>query len=81
MNGQDVMDKYESGLRVKITKDEDTGGLFINPKYLDNRSVGKTGKVLGYVPGHGGDVWWVEHDGESGVAAYCYNEFEEIPVA
>lgn len=78
MNSQDVMDKYESGLRVRITKDEGTMGMMIAAKNLNNRAVGKTGKVKGYAPGHGGDVWWIEHDDGSGAAAYCHTEFEEI---
>jgi hypothetical protein len=38
------------------------------------RAVGKIGTVLNYVPGRGGDVWFVQQD--NGVAAYCFTELE-----
>jgi hypothetical protein len=37
--------------------------------------VGVEGTVTGYVPGHGGDAWWVQHD-DGSVAAYWYPELE-----
>lgn len=77
MDGQEVMDKYQQGLRVRITRDEGTMGMMIAPKYLSTRRVGATGTVKSWVPGHGGDVWWIEHD-DGSVAAYCFTEFEEV---
>jgi len=77
MEGQDVMNRYQSGLRVRITKDEGTTGLMIAPKNLEARGVDKIGVVTGYVPGHGGDVWWVRHD-DGSVGAYVFTEFEEV---
>ena len=73
MDLQDV----KVGLKVKITKLRSTSGMMIHPKRLAVRKAGAKGTVLGYVPGHGGDVWWIEHvDGQ--VGAYCYDEFKPI---
>ena len=77
MNCNDV----KPGLRVKITQLGKTDGILVVKHHLDCRKVGVTGTVAGYVGGHGGDVWWVEHDGDEQpkvVGAYCYNEFEPI---
>jgi len=52
---------------------ESTDGMLINCKHLDVRRPNATGRYIGWVPGHGGDVWWVEHD-DGIVAAYSYNE-------
>lgn len=32
-----------------------------------------------YVAGHGGDVWFVKHDGTDEVGAYALSELDEIP--
>ena len=72
------LSKVKEGLKVKVTKLGDTMGFLIKPKHLDIRKVGVTGTVVGYVPGHGGDVWFVKHDGEENVVgAYMFDEFEE----
>lgn len=73
--------EVKQGMRVKVTKLESTNGMMINPRHLDLRREGAIGTVKGYVPGHGGDVWWVEHDSpakEPEVSAYCYTEFEPV---
>ncbi len=72
------LDKVKVGLRVKITQLGDTKGIYVKPKHLKCRKLGVTGTVLNYVPGHGGDVWWVEHDKDSQVGAYAFDEFEEV---
>lgn len=69
------------GLRVRIAM-LDTAlvkGLLVKPRHLEVRALGKTGIVKGYVPGHGGDVWWVQHDGSDEVGAYCFTEMEQLP--
>ena len=40
-------------------------GLFVSPERKARRRVGARGLVYGYVAGHGGDVWWVCHDGKT----------------
>ena len=71
MNKNDV----KPGLRVKVICLGNTTGMLIDKKYLDNRTVGITGVIGGYVPGHGGDVWWLNQD-NGNIGAYLFNEFE-----
>jgi hypothetical protein len=47
---------------VVVYRLEDTTGMLVNPKYLATRMCGARGKVERWVPGHGGDLWWVTHD-------------------
>jgi hypothetical protein len=42
------------------------------------RAPGITGVVASYVPGHGGDVWFVRHDNTLDVGAYIFTELEPI---
>ena len=67
----------QPGMKVKIVSDDGTEGMFVNPQYIQNRKIGMTGIVKGWVPGHGGDVWFVEHDDNS-VAVYCFTELKKI---
>jgi len=50
--------------------------MFITQKYLENRRAEAIGTINSYVPGHGGDVWWVIHD-DGTTAAYCVTEMRE----
>lgn len=59
---------------------EDTTGYIVPEGSLDQRRPGLWGMVKGFVPGHGGDVWWVEHP-DGTVAPYCYTEFTAAPGA
>ena len=63
------------GLEVRITKLGDTRGMNINTEYLETRTINATGIIVGYVSGHGGDVWWIDH-GNKVIGAYAYDEFE-----
>ena len=74
----DVND-FQKGLKVCVVNDYGTEGMLINPQHLAIRQLGKVGTVLNYVPGHGGDVWFVQQD--NGVAAYCFNELEPANTA
>lgn len=71
----DDINKINIGIKVVVSKLEDEKGMMIKQYLLNNRRLGAKGRVLDYVPGHGGDVWWVKH--ESGVVApYCFTELE-----
>lgn len=70
------VNEIKKGLKVKVVLDDGTQGMTIKPEILSRRGVGKVGVVQGYVPGHGGDVWFVEHN--DGVAAYCFTEIEPL---
>ncbi len=72
------LNNVKVGLQVKVVKLGDTKGMLIKPQHLDVRQVGITGTITGYVPGHGGDVWWVKHDESDNVGAYVFDEFEAI---
>lgn len=43
---------------------------------LEMRAAHMTGIVIGYVPGFGGDVWFVKHSLTNDVVPYSYEELE-----
>ena len=63
------------GLRVRTVDLEGTAGMQIHHKHLNERAEGVAGTVAGWVPGHGGDVWFVDQGG-AWVQAYCFNELQ-----
>lgn len=69
-------DDVKQDMKVKTVKLRKTTGMIINEKHLTVRKRGITGTVLGRVPGHGGEVWFVKHDGSEDIGAYCFNELE-----
>lgn len=62
---------------VTIDKLESTDGMMIAAKHLNERRPGTPGQLLDYVPGHGGDVWFVEHEGAAVAAVYSLAEMRE----
>ena len=62
------------GQRIVTTELGPTAGMMISPKHLAVRQQGKQGEILSYVPGHGGDVWWVKHIDDGTIAAYSVSE-------
>lgn len=64
------------GMRVEVKRLGTTKGMLINTTNLNVRAIGVKGRILGPVPGHGGDVWWIAHDDEN-TGAYVYDEFEQ----
>lgn len=67
------------GMKVVISKLKETRGIVVNQRHLDCRKIGVIGTVRWCVPGHGGDVWWVAHDGTNEIGAYCFTEIEPAP--
>ena len=70
-----------NGTLVRTHKALDsTRGMMISQRHLDARVADKPGKITGVVPGHGGDVYWVQHEEVIGTvpAAYCFSEFELV---
>jgi hypothetical protein len=57
---------------------ESTNGMMVNPLHLSARKPNAEGVVEGCVPGHGGDVYWVRHEGDDVAATYCFTEFELV---
>jgi len=37
-------------------------GMLVKPQHLENRRFNTPGVIGGWVPGHGGDVYWVSHE-------------------
>jgi len=66
----------ENGSKV-VTHAElgSTAGMMVKHEYIAARRPSAKGTMRGWVPGHGGDVWWVEHE-DGSVAAYCFDELE-----
>ena len=71
--------QVKPGLRVRTVELGSTKSMIIPQEYLDIRREGITGSVLGHVPGHGGEVWFVQHDGSSkDTGAYHFKEVEPV---
>lgn len=73
------------GTRIRTRKDftpSDTRGFLVADRHLMARKRNALGLIEGWVPGHGGDVYWVRHaEGDARadpcpVAAYLYTEFD-----
>jgi hypothetical protein len=68
----------EIGTKLKThDKLESENGLMVHPRHLANRKTSTECVYLGHVPGHGGDVWWCEHEAGK-VAAYSFTEVEFV---
>ena len=63
------------------SKLDPTTGFSISSKHIDLRKPKTSGEIYGVVAGHGGDVYWVRHEGDVYPAAYCYSEFELVAEA
>lgn len=74
-----MLSSPKEDLRVKTSSVlESTKGMIVSAKAISNRKPDTLGRIIGYVPGHGGDVWWVEHDDDHMVAPYCVTEMTEL---
>lgn len=70
----------EKGTKIRTnTVLESTSGMRVHPGHLSARRPDLPGIITGVVPGHGGDVYWVRHEGLENSAAYCFTEFELDP--
>ncbi|HBI25646.1 MAG: hypothetical protein UT41_C0001G0234 [Candidatus Wolfebacteria bacterium GW2011_GWC2_39_22] len=67
--------QVKEGISIKTTALKSTKGMLVKHEYLAARKAGATGIVMGFVPGHGGDVWWIKHE-DGSIGAYCFNEFK-----
>ena len=71
-------DQLKEGMKVRTVELKGEDGFLIHPRHLQCRKAGINGTLRGYVAGHGGDVWWIHHDGSTDVGAYSLEEFEEL---
>lgn len=73
----------EAGTRIRTDKVLGSpAGIFVKEKYLQERKPDTVGIIRGWVAGHGGDIYWVQHEGcegTDGIAAYGWMEFELEP--
>jgi hypothetical protein len=65
------------GMRIVINDIKGTKGFNVAREHIDNRALHARGIILGYISGHGGEVYAVKHDNGS-IAVYHYSEFERI---
>jgi hypothetical protein len=74
-----MLSSPKEDLRIKTANVlESTQGMIVPVTNLNNRKPGMLGRITGYVPGHGGDVWWVEHDEDHLIAPYSVMEMSEL---
>jgi hypothetical protein len=73
------------GKRIRThEKLETTQGMLVAQRHLNGRRPNALGIIISWVPGHGGDAYWIRHvEGPSSadpspVAAYCFTEFEFV---
>jgi hypothetical protein len=74
--------KPQERLRV-ASKLEPTTGMIVPQTRLQKRRPDAVGTEHGYVGGHGGDVWWLRHDGDDpdDIAPYSLTELEPLEAA
>jgi hypothetical protein len=53
-----------------------TTGMLTGPGNMSMRKPSSDGVIRGVVAGHGGDVYWVQHPGDTLYAPYCFDEIE-----
>lgn len=58
-----LLDILRPGLKVAVGPLGATTGVMLSAQALAGRRAGAYGTLYGYVPGHGGDYWWVVHEG------------------
>jgi hypothetical protein len=64
-----------SGTEVEVGKLGSTQGMLVAEKHLVARQANSKGRLLNWVPGHGGDVWAVDHGGRR-IAVYSIDEIK-----
>lgn len=70
---------FNNGTKIQIDPIlGSTAGILVKQQYLDARKPGVAGTIKGWVGGHGGDIYWVEHE-DGTIAVYGWAEFELAP--
>jgi len=71
----------ENGTKVRISEQitpiDDCGGFLVHQRHLIARKPGAVGEYIGWVPGAGGDLWWIKHDDDS-IGAYSFTEVNDL---
>ncbi len=58
-----------------------TAGINVKHQHLSARKPKTPGIIRGWVAGCGGDVYWVQHEGEEIAAVYGFTEFQLTEMA
>jgi len=55
-------------------------GIIVSMHHIEARKADRVGTIKGVVSGHGGDIYWVHHEGDPMLdpAVYCWTEFELV---
>jgi len=71
----------ENGTKVriadKIDPPEECGGFLVHQRHLLARKPGAVGEYVGWVPGAGGDLWWIKHE-DGSIGAYMFTEVNDL---
>jgi hypothetical protein len=71
----------EFGTKVRIADtiatNEECASFLVHNRHIEARKPGSVGTYHGYVPGAGGDVWWVLHE-DNTVGAYEFTEVFDL---
>ncbi len=78
LSGMEQPEKMlEFGVKVVTASElDDTMGMTVARKHTVCRRPDGYGRITGVVPGHGGDVYWVQHKDDETIGAYCFTEFD-----
>lgn len=69
---KNTLPEFGDLVRTEINPSESGNAFLVSSKHQNARKSSE-GTYKGYVPGCGGDVWWVEHE-DGSVGAYLTNE-------
>lgn len=64
-------------IKNKIRSVEECGGFFVKSTNLTTRRFNQQAEYAGWVPGSGGDIWWVKHT-DGTIGAYCVDELTDV---
>ena len=69
----------DTPVRIKsdIKPNEKCGGFLVQQEHIDCRRANENGLYVGWVPGAGGDVWWVKHQ-DGTIGAYMFTELTDV---
>ena len=73
---QNRLPEFGVPCKTVCNKETLTSAFFVKQKYIDVRKDA-VGRYVGFVPGAGGDAWWVEHENKT-IGAYMFNEVFDI---
>jgi hypothetical protein len=70
---------YGSKVKIKnkITPMNECGGFLVKGNHILCRRPNEQGEYNGWVPGAGGDIWWIKHS-DGTIGAYTFDELTDI---